>query len=233
MEKLSGPAKPKREQSTDGDSSVPVTASSPPSKSATPVAEPAKPKITIKPASTSSAGVENPFAKLTSRPSSSTAPVSAASEASLKRPRAESGEQNTTITPPRKTSTPAGSEDLETWEDRILGQIFRITLDPKADSSSHKSIYLPNLRKDLEDENAPLRLTQTDDRLSTAIMEAASTIPHNKSVLDYLLPCWKRVTKALKGLRGYANPKDEILKEARRLCMSNCIFAVTMPELFG
>lgn len=73
----------------------------------------------------------------------------------------------------------------------------------------------------------------TKDRLDTAILEAASTVPHNKSVLEYLLPCWKRVMKALKGLRGYASAKDEILKEAKRLCMSNCIFASEVPEIFG
>jgi ubiquitin conjugation factor E4 B len=73
----------------------------------------------------------------------------------------------------------------------------------------------------------------TKERLDSAILEAASSIPHNRSVLDYLLPCWKRVTKALKGLRGYANAKDAILKEAKRLCMSNCIFAAEVPELFG
>jgi ubiquitin conjugation factor E4 B len=73
----------------------------------------------------------------------------------------------------------------------------------------------------------------TKDRLDSAILEAASSIPQNKSVLDYLLPCWKRIGKALKGLRGYANAKDVILKEAKRLCMSNCIFAAEVPELFG
>ena len=115
----------------------------------------------------------------------------------------------------------------------MLGQIFRITLDPeqKVDASNHKLIYLPNLRQELEDEDAPIKLSK--DRLDSAILEAASSIPHNKSILDYLLPSWKRITKALKGLRGYANAKDAILKEAKRLCMSHCIFAVEMPELYG
>ena len=106
-------------------------------------------------------------------------------------------------------------------------------MDPnkKVDASNHRLIYLPNLRQELEDENARIRLSQ--DNLSDAITEAATTIPHNKPVLDYLLPCWKRVIKAIKGVRGYASAKNGILKEAKRLCMSNCIFAVTLPELFG
>jgi len=29
------------------------------------------------------------------------------------------------------------------------------------------------------------------------------------------------------------DPKYDILKEARRLCMSYCIFAITMPDMFG
>lgn len=114
-----------------------------------------------------------------------------------------------------------------------MSTIFRITLDPnqKVDASHHKLIYLPNLRQELEDEAVPIMLTK--ERLDSAIVEAASTIPHNKSILDYLLPCWKRVTKALKGLKGYANFRDEILREAKRMCMSNCIFASEVPELFG
>lgn len=71
------------------------------------------------------------------------------------------------------------------------------------------------------------------DRLDSAILEASSTIPNNKPILDYLLPCWKRVVRAFKGLRGYAGAKDTVLKEAKRLCMSHCVFAVEMPELYG
>jgi ubiquitin conjugation factor E4 B len=132
-----------------------------------------------------------------------------------------------------KLGTPSTTESVEDYEHRILGQIFRITLDPeqKVDSSNRRLIFLPNLKAELEEENAPIKLTK--DKLDSAIMEAASTIPHNKSILDWLLPCWKRALKALKGLRGYKTAKDDVLKEAKRLCMSNCIFAVEMPELYG
>jgi ubiquitin conjugation factor E4 B len=234
MEKLSGPAKPKSEHATDWESEAPSSSSNETPKPApSEQVEPSKSKINIKPAATSTAGSENPFAKLTSHPSTGTPPVRPTSAASLKRPRAESVEQGTTSTPLRKIATPAGSEDIDAWEDRILGQIFRITVDPnkKVDALNHRLIYLPNLRQELEDENARIRLSQ--DNLSDAITEAATTIPHNKPVLDYLLPCWKRVIKAIKGVRGYTSAKNGILKEAKRLCMSNCIFAVTLPELFG
>ena len=73
----------------------------------------------------------------------------------------------------------------------------------------------------------------TKERLDSAILEAASAIPHSKGALDYLIPCWKRIMKAMKGLRGHASAKDGVLKEAKRLCMSNCVFAVEIPEFFG
>jgi ubiquitin conjugation factor E4 B len=162
-------------------------------------------------------------------------------------------EQNNTRPTPRKTTLPPENESIESYENKTLSSIFRITLDPKqkVDSANHKLIHLPNLQQELEDEGVPVMLTK--DRLDSAIMEAASTIPNNKSVLDYLLPCWKRVNKvpfirpvkllinvsstnkykALKALRGYASAKDVILKEAKRLCMSNMVFAAEVPELFG
>jgi ubiquitin conjugation factor E4 B len=92
-------------------------------------------------------------------------------------------------------------------------------------------MYLPGLNEELLESREPVRLSV--GTLDSAILEAASKVPHNKPVLDYLLPAWKRTTRALKGLRGHGKGKDVILKEIRRLCMSNCIFAVTMPELFG
>jgi len=231
MEKLSGAATPKPEQTGDV-SSAPSSSSSPAPVAPEKVESAPKPKLNITKASSPAAATtpENPFAKLTAQ---STPTVRIPSESkSLKRPRAESDEQNPPR-PARKLATPSNDESIDEYTHRILGQIFRITLDPaqKVDSSNHRLIHLPNLRQELEEENAPIRISK--DRLDSALLEAASTVPHNKSILDYLLPAWKRITKALKGLRGYVNGKDEVLKEAKRLCMSNCIFAVEMPELYG
>ena len=94
------------------------------------------------------------------------------------------------------------SDSSTGWEHRTLSQIFRITLDQdqRVDNSNHRLIYLPNLRQDLEDEKAPITLSK--DKLDSAIVEAVSAIPHNRSVLDYLLPCFKRILKQTKGLRG-------------------------------
>lgn len=91
--------------------------------------------------------------------------------------------------------------------------------------------FLPGLSSELAEENAPLKLSVT--RLEEAIVEAASAVPVDRPLFEYLLPCWKRVVKTLKMLRGPAPQKEALLKEARRLCFSNCIFALTVPELFG
>lgn len=134
--------------------------------------------------------------------------------------------------PPRKNNATPKEEALEAFESRILSNIFRITLEDGAhDSSGHKLLFLPNLKQELEEASEPLRLSV--GTLDSAILEAASKVSHNKPVLDYLLPCWKRTTRALKGNRGHAAGRDAVMKEARRLCMSNIIFAVTMPELYG
>jgi ubiquitin conjugation factor E4 B len=135
-------------------------------------------------------------------------------------------------TPPPRKHTPAAQETIEDYGDRVLSSIFRVTLDPSrtTDSHGHKLTFLPNLSQELADEGAPLKLSA--GRVEEAILEAATAWPADRPLLDYLLPCWKRVTRTLKALRGPAPEKEALLKEARRLCFSNCIFALTMPELF-
>ncbi|KAG9238385.1 ubiquitin elongating factor core-domain-containing protein [Amylocarpus encephaloides] len=235
LEKLSGAPTAKTETPLDA-----TTAQASSSKPSTPPAvkteEAPKSQITITKSTPPSTTPENPFTKLTSRPSSD-APSTSVRQVEaglLKRLRAESDEQQTAAqAPPKRVSTSAATEDISEYEHRMLGRIFRITLEPgqKVDSQNHKLIFLCNLRSELEEEDAPIKLTK--DRLDSAIMEACSTVPGNKSVLDYLLPCWKRTMKELNGLRGYVAGKDAILREAKRLCMSNCIFAMEMPELYG
>lgn len=115
----------------------------------------------------------------------------------------------------------------------MLSHIFRVTANPDrtTDTHGHKLSFLPGLSQDLQDSGAPLKLSI--DVLDGAIVEAATATPQSTPVLDYLLPCWKRVTRTIKLIRNPAPEKLEVLKEARRICFSNCIFAVTMPELFS
>ena len=126
-------------------------------------------------------------------------------------------------------------ETLEQWEDRTLGNVFRLTLDPdhRLDSHGYPMHYVEGTRKELEGSNEPIRLHT--GLLDQTILEAASNLKKSQTPLDYLLACWKRVSRQYKALRkaGDQDPKLNIIKEARRLCMSYCIFAVTMPDMFG
>lgn len=115
-----------------------------------------------------------------------------------------------------------------------MSQIFRLSLKPEVTRDLHGNALhpLPGLKQDLEDQNEPLLLKTA--LLDQALTEAASNL-NSQTPLDYLLTCWKRVSKSFRTLRSndIETPKFAIIKEARRLCMSYCIFAVTMPEMFG
>jgi len=116
-----------------------------------------------------------------------------------------------------------------------MANIFRLSLKSDVTKDAHGTplYFLPSVRDDLLEQNEPLLLKT--GLLDQALTEAASNLPSSTTPLDYLLGCWKRVSKAFRTVRSgdHNNPRYTILKEARRLCMSYCIFAVTMPEMFG
>jgi ubiquitin conjugation factor E4 B len=121
---------------------------------------------------------------------------------------------------------------IEAWEDRTLAAIFRITLDQSRtqDTHGHKLFFVSGAQAELEDEGRPLRFTT--DMLDSVILESAGS--HSQgSALEYLLGCWKRVSKLSKPLSNKSDPKYAIVHEARRLCFNYCIFAATMPDMFG
>lgn len=131
------------------------------------------------------------------------------------------------------TPPPPRTETIEAFEDRTLGAVFKFTLkeDRQKDIHGQKLVYLPGLRSELEEQGRELRFETAV--LDQALLEAASNA--QQKPLDYLLPCWKRVSKVF---RGFRRAKDDdskfgIICEARRLCLSYCIFAITMPEMFG
>ena len=101
----------------------------------------------------------------------------------------------------------------------------------RRDGGGYELRYLESLSKELDSEDAPLRLSNS--LLEQALMEAGA-YTSKAAPLDYLLPAWKRVCKQLRSMKSkVSNEKLEIVKEARRLCMSYCIFAATMPDMFG
>ncbi|OAL70661.1 hypothetical protein A7D00_4989 [Trichophyton violaceum] len=125
-------------------------------------------------------------------------------------------------------------ETIEEFENRTICNIFRLSLDEnrRTDIHGQKLTYLRGVRRDLEEDKAPIRMSVTI--LDQALLEAASQTDNQKP-LSYLLPCWKRISTLFKGFRKPAvgDPKYDIILEARRLCMGYCIFAATMPEMFG
>lgn len=123
--------------------------------------------------------------------------------------------------------------DIGVWADRTIGNIFRITLDTNntRDAHGHRLYFASGVKSDLEDEGKPLRFTT--DILDQAILESASSRTEGKP-LDYLLGCWKRSSRLFRGMRNDKDdPKHGVVKEARRLCFNYCIFAATMPDMFG
>ena len=139
-------------------------------------------------------------------------------------------------TPTSGSSRPVvrAPESPEVFEDRTLSAVFRISLDNDKTEDIHgtKLRYLPGVRQELEEEGQSVRIHT--GILDQALLEAASGLKNNRP-LTYLLPCWKRISRLFKGFKkpNSEDPKYEIVKEARRLCMSYCIFAATMPEMFG
>lgn len=128
------------------------------------------------------------------------------------------------------------AESLETWEDKQLSHIFRLSLKPEVlkDSHGRSLYYVESVREELLEQDEPLLLKTS--QLDQALTEAGTTVgAAGESPLNYLLACWKRVARALRGMRSTdtENERYVVLKEARRLCMSYCIFAVTMPEMFN
>ena len=181
--------------------------------------------------------VQNPFAQLVAKQPSqdgSRIKITPASSNSVSNPKL-SRPSSATPTTSKSSSKPASTtESLETWENKVLGNMFRLTLDSKSlqDINGNKLYYAEGVRKDLEDEGQPVRLHVTI--IDQALLEAASNLPRG-TPLDYLLGCWKRISKQLKIMKGgKVDPaRQDIIKEARRLCMSYCIFAVIIPDMFG
>lgn len=143
------------------------------------------------------------------------------------------GEKRKAPTEGRPRSRQGHRDQPELWEDRTLSSIFRLTLNPdqRQDAFGNKLHYVEGLRSELEESGQPKRLNTSV--LDTALLEVASNLSGEKP-LDYLLGCWKRVARALRGMRtGDDDVRYGIVKEARRLCMSYCIFAVTIPDMFN
>ncbi|UQC75247.1 ubiquitin elongating factor core [Colletotrichum lupini] len=122
-------------------------------------------------------------------------------------------------------------ESLDDFSDRILSHIFRITVDPErvVDTHGHKLTFLPEASQELQENGSPLKLTTSI--LDSALLEAVTAIPADKPLLGYLLPSFKRIIRT--NILKETAEKREALEEAKRLCVSNALFSLTIPDLFG
>ncbi|KAL8656209.1 MAG: hypothetical protein Q9210_000404 [Variospora velana] len=190
--------------------------------------EPTTPKINISSSTSSSRASENPFARLVVKPSPGDTGNNVAPSTGMDRLTEKE------LAPEQRRPSSTAGENLHEWEDKVLRGIFRITLNPStnADGHGHHLYNVPSVRADLEDQGQPIRLNTST--LDQAILEVASA-SGNIVPLKYLLRCWKRVIGQWKHFKSHKaeESKLDILKEAKRLCMSYCIFAITMPEMFG
>jgi ubiquitin conjugation factor E4 B len=223
LAKLGGAANPNGpSRSTSTDASAPPSNSTSPQPTETQAPPPNPPPQSQPQAQPQATPAPNPFAQLGLR-----AEAAPASRINIK-PMA--------VQPSRNAASPQAPKpqdaSIEAWEDRTLGGVFRITLHPSRtqDQHGHKLYFASGARSDCEEEGRPLRFAT--DMLDSVILESASS--HSQgSALEYLLGCWKRVSKLSKSHTDKKDPKHEIAREARRLCFSYCVFAATMPDMFG
>ncbi|TKX22190.1 ubiquitin conjugation factor E4 [Elsinoe australis] len=185
------------------------------------------------PAASPKPGQQNPFSQLGLKPkeSSEVKPkpkINITSSQPTPQKRDQEGQS-------RPRAQPEKDEPIEDWEDRTVSHIFRISLkeDVKKDAHGRSLFFLRVLKGDLEDEKQPLKFDV--GQLDQAITEAGTLAAKSREdTFDYLLGCWKRVSRIIRGMRSTEpdNPKFVAVKEARRLCMSYCMFACSMPEMF-
>lgn len=224
--------KPGEGKDPENDSAQPSTTPTPkPQSSEAPTP---KPKINITPAPKTSKPSSNPFTQLgvpNTRPEEpSGSPGS--SRPHRKRSAAEIDDGSAAAPAPRKPN-PQQTESDEDYAHRVLTQIFRITVDPHhmTNAQGQRLVFVPNLNQELNEAGDALKLSTSV--LDQAIIEACSNLPPNEPLFGYLLLCWKRAVKAASTTKNASDVRLGVHEEAKRLCISNCLFSLTMPDLYG
>ncbi|CAH0045573.1 unnamed protein product [Clonostachys solani] len=226
----SAPAAPKSDDASSSTGGQPRKPSSPaPSASSSSSAPKPKPAVAGAPSS-------NPFSRLGtddgSRKTSDQTSSTGTPRPSRKRPASDNVDVGSPAPPPHRPTPPPAESD-EDYANRVLSQIFRITVNPHqmASSGGQRLIFLPGLNEELNESREPLKITTAN--LDQAVLEAASSLPQDKPLMDFLLPCWKRAVKAASSSRFPTGPKHEAHEESKRLALSHCLFSLTLPDLYG
>ncbi|KAK1961290.1 ubiquitin elongating factor core [Colletotrichum sublineola] len=178
------------------------------------------------PSSTPKPTPANPFSQLGVRSTPGTSPTT--ESGAQKRGSSKMDDRAPAPAPVKKANV---EESVDDFSDRILSHAFRVTVDPErlTDSHGHKLNFLSEASQELKDNGSPLKLTTAV--LDSALLEAVTAVPADKPILGYLLPCFKRIVRT--NVVKETPEKREVLEEAKRLCVSNCLFALTIPDLFG
>lgn len=215
--------------------------SKPSSSSSTPKPQTAEPETSKPSPSTSSS--PNPFTQLGVARNGSGADEAKPNTGTLprhprKRPAADvddaGGSESSPAPPAQRKTNPQASESDEDYVNRVITQIFRVTANPHAmvNSAGHKLKLLPDLNEEMnKDGRTSLNLTIED--LDQVIMEAGRNCwPRDTPLIEYMLQCWKRATKAAASSKVTEGPRRDVLEEAKRLSLSYCLFGFTLPDLF-
>ena len=123
-------------------------------------------------------------------------------------------------------------ETLDEFCDNSLGRIFHVSVDPAKTKDVHGQplLFLSSSSSELEESSSPLKLNI--DNLDQYLFEAGSQWRSDRPLFDYFLPCYKRAAHAVSSLRNPTPEREVLLKEARRLAVSHCIFCLTIPDLY-
>lgn len=137
---------------------------------------------------------------------------------------------------PKPTPTISPEQALADWTHTTISNLLRVTLisDPvQKNHHGHILSYLPELHAEIVESRGGAQPRLEADDIDGALREACATkVPTSKPLLSYLLPVYKAIVHASK-LRTLAPERLQVLQELKRLCMSNIVFALTMPEYFG
>jgi len=169
-----------------------------------PDSSPAAPKINITPAATQS------------------------SSGNIPRKRSRSGQR-------ASSPGPADGQSLSVWQDKFLRSTFRFTFDPDQTQDHHgnRLNYIRGVREELEESGLPRMMSP--ELLDTAIIEIGSNLDPKLTPVNYLIPCWRSLSQAWNRTwkSKPSDPRREVVETARRLCLSYCIYAISMPDMFG
>lgn len=115
-----------------------------------------------------------------------------------------------------------------------MGAIFRVSLDPAHSKDAHGNQlqFLSGVKADLEENGLPSKLNT--NVLDQALIEAGSSVD-KVSPLDYLLGCWKRLATISRSSKAgnLDEARASIIRNVKRITVSYCFFAVSMPDMFG